>query len=289
MKFNKVYIEITNVCNLACKFCNKTKREAKFMSVQEFEKIIKEVKDFTSLIALHVLGEPMLHPKLEEFLNIVNRYNLKVNITTNGTMLESNIDTILNSKSIRQINISLHSAVQNNLDQEEYLEKVLNLVDEIHKNTDIIISYRLWNLKNLKENTVNKKILEELGRRYKIENIVKEARENEFIEIDKTMFINQDIEFEWPSLDKPIISKTGKCYGLRNQIAILVNGDVVPCCLDADGNTVLGNIFEKTLEEILNCDRAKAIVKGFEKHELIENLCMRCDYIKKFTNVDKKA
>lgn len=282
MRFSKVYIEITNVCNLNCSFCSKTTRDSKFMKVSEFEHIAREVKDFTSLIALHVKGEPLLHPNLKEILSLCEKNQLKANITTNGTLLLENIDIILNSKAIRQINISLHSAEQNTLNKEEYLKNIFMAVDQIHKNTGIIISYRLWNLKDIKENKVNKDILEALGEKYNFTNILEVAQKNEFLELDKRIFINQDIEFEWPSLEKEIISETGKCYGLRNQIAILANGDIVPCCLDANGDILLGNIFENSLNEVLESTKVKEIINGFEKHILKENLCKRCGYIKKF-------
>lgn len=283
MKFAKVYIEITNVCNLNCAFCSKTSRESRFMQISEFEHIAREVKDFTSLIALHVKGEPLLHSNLKEILSICAKYNLKVNITTNGTLLLENLDTILSSNAIRQINISLHSAEQSFLDKQEYLKNVFTSVDKIHENTKIIISYRLWNLKDIKENAVNFDILKLLGEKYNRLNIIEEAKENDFLELDKNIFINQDIEFEWPSLDKEIISEFGKCYGLRNQIAILANGDIVPCCLDANGDILLGNIFENNLKEILESVRVKKIIGGFEKHILTEDLCKRCDFIKRLT------
>lgn len=283
MKFAKVYIEITNVCNLNCTFCSKTGRESRFLKVSEFEHIAREVKDFTSLIALHVKGEPFLHPDLKEILKLCEKYELKVNITTNGTLLFKNLDIILSSRAIRQLNISLHSADQSSLNKKEYLENVFTSVDEIHNNTGIIISYRLWNLENIKENAVNQEVLEALGSKYNRPHIAVEASENDFLELDKNIFINQDIEFKWPSLDKNVISETGKCYGLRNQIAILSNGDIVPCCLDANGDILLGNIFENSIEEILESTRAKKIINGFEKHILTEDLCRRCDFIKRLT------
>ena len=208
-----------------------------------------------------------------------------MNITTNATLIDKQINIILKSKSIRQINFSLHAAEQNGLNKEKYLEQVLNAADEIHNKTDIIISYRLWNLKNIKNNSVNIELLKILGKHYKIENIVELAKKNEFLECEKNIFLNQDLEFEWPNIEREKISDCGKCYGLRNQIAILVNGDVVPCCLDSEGNIFLGNIFRNSLEEIINTSRSKAIINGFQKGKLIEELCQKCGYIKKFNNI----
>ena len=102
------------------------------------------------------------------------------------------------------------------------------------------------------------------------------------MKLSENVFLNQDIKFVWPNINGEIISEVGKCYGLKKQIAILVNGDVVPCCLDTDGDIVLGNIFNNTLEEILNSEKSKKIVDGFNNNKLIEELCKRCDFIKKF-------
>lgn len=278
-KFSKIYIEITNKCNMNCSFCTKISRKDKVMTVEEFEMVVRDASKFTSLIALHVKGEPLLHPNLKEILSISEKYNLKVNITTNATLLLKQLDTILSFPSIRQINISLHSAEQSGIDEDVYITNIFKAVDDICNKTNIIISYRLWNLENLKNNKINQNILLKLGNKYNIENIIEKAQKNEFIELDRSVFLNQDIEFEWPDINREIISKTGKCYGLRNQIGILSNGDVVPCCLDADANIFLGNIFEQSLEEILTSNRAKDIVSGFERHELVEELCQKCGFI----------
>ena len=286
-RFLKIYVEITNVCNLKCSFCSQTKRENKFMNIVEFEEICQKIEPYTNLIALHVKGEPLLNPYLNQILFLCDKYNLKVNITTNATLIDKKIDIILNSKAIRQINFSLHSAKQNGMNKEIYMDKVFKAADEIHSNTNIIISYRLWNLQDIKANSINQDILTMIGKHYKIENIVDIAKQNEFLKCDENIFLNQDIEFEWPNIQREKISDCGKCYGLRNQIAILANGDVVPCCLDGEGNIFLGNIFKSTLEEILNSQKSKNIIEGFQKGKLVEELCTKCGYIKKFNNISK--
>ena len=94
--------------------------------------------------------------------------------------------------------------------------------------------------------------------------------------------INQDFEFVWPSIENEIISEVGTCQGLRSQIAILSNGDVVPCCLDQDAEIKLGNIFEENLNDILEKKLTNEIIKGFENHKVIHNLCKRCGFRCKF-------
>ena len=279
-KFKKIYIEITNVCNLKCTFCPDTKRKKEFMEVESFKKIISKIKKYTNLITLHIKGEPLLHPKFDE---IVKNSEIPINVTTNGTLLLQNKEALSN-KMIRQINISLHSLDKNSgMNTKEYIEKIFEAIDYIHeKNLNIYISYRLWNLKNISENSQNYEILKALESKYKVENIIEKARENMFIKLDENIFLNQDIEFEWPSLDTTSEENMGTCYGARQQLGILVNGDVVPCCLDQDGVIKLGNIFEQNLDEILESERAKNMVKGFCENRVVEELCKKCGYRKRF-------
>ena len=285
-RFKKIYVEITNSCNLKCSFCPENKREKLFMRLNEFENIIKQIKDYTNLIALHVKGEPLLHPDLEKILKICEENDILVNITTNATLLEKNVDMLIASKAVRQLNLSLHSINKNeNTDIynfEQYIQSVFNATRKILKESKIIISYRLWNLENIEENSENYRILKELESEFKINDLVNIAKKEMFVKLAENAFLNQDLEFVWPSMNSNVISECGTCWGLRNQVAILVNGDVVPCCLDENGEINLGNIHKSTFEEILDTNLAKKIIKGFEENKIIHNLCKRCGFRSKF-------
>lgn len=261
--FNRIYIEITNICNLNCDFCPHTNRTKRSMTLDEFEKIIIKIKDYTRHIYLHVKGEPLMHKDLDGILKIVNKYNLNVNITTNARVLKDKLEIINNNK-VRQLNISLHSF--ESLKEIEELLKVLDKIDNSY------ISLRLWNNKD------NKEIIKLLETHY---NKKIELNKKRFTLTDK-VYLDKDILFEWPDINRQIVSTYGTCKGAKSQLAILVDGTVVPCCLDNDGIINLGNIFESTLEEILNKDRYKNIITGFNNNKLVEDLCKRCGYRNKF-------
>ena len=86
-RFQKIYIEIINRCNLSCSFCPASDRPARMMSTDEFEKIAAQVVPFTDYICLHVKGEPLMHPWLDDILSIAHQKGLKVNLTTNAVLL----------------------------------------------------------------------------------------------------------------------------------------------------------------------------------------------------------
>jgi len=143
--FKKIYIEITNICNLKCTFCPETNRKKESMCIENFEEVIRKIYKHTQLVCLHVKGEPLLHNSLKEILEILEKYNLKANITTNGTLIKEKLEFIKNSKSVRQINFSIHSITQNEKLNKQYLQNIFESAEQLD---NIIISYRLWNLQS---------------------------------------------------------------------------------------------------------------------------------------------
>ena len=282
--FKKIYIEITNNCNLKCKFCPETNRKKEFMNIENFEEIIKKVYKYTKLVCLHVKGEPLLHPKLEEILKILEKYNLQTNITTNGTLIKEKLAILKKSKVVRQINFSIHSIIQNEKLDRKYLQDIFESVEELEH---IIVSYRLWDLQTIKENDVNNEIIGEIEKHYNIQNLKEILMKNEFFKIRENIFINQDIEFVWPNVNNENIIEEGRCLALKEQIAILVDGTVVPCCLDNNGDIPLGNIFKEKLEDILYKKEALTIKKNFENGKITCKLCKTCGFLKRLEDKRK--
>lgn len=283
-KFKKVYVEITNVCNLNCNFCPKTSRKLNFMDEKEFENIINEIKPYTDYVYFHLMGEPFLNKELKTFLEISSENQLKVNITTNGTLINEVKNILLNAASLRQVNISLHSfeANEEKVDFGKYINNIIDFVKEAAEKTNIICSLRLWNLdtKYSANNTMNVDIFKLLEEEFEINCDLRESlKEKNSFKLRKNVYISMGEKFMWPSLKVEELGERAFCYGLRDQIGILVDGTVVPCCLDSDGSVPLGNIFENHLEEILNSKRAKDIYNGFSQRKAVEELCKRCGFI----------
>ncbi len=283
-KFKKVFIEITNKCNLSCDFCPKTSRQLKTNEEEDFKIILSQIATYTDYIYLHVMGEPTSHKHLGRYLELSYEAGLKVNLTTNGTLLKEVKEVLLNSKSLRQVNISLHSFESNSgaKSLDEYLEGICDFVLEASTNTSIISSIRLWNMddEELKgKNTLNRDIIKRLEDGLKLDySIEKEMGEDIGFKVANRIYLNKAKKFEWPDINGKEIGDEAFCYGLRDQIGILVDGSVVPCCLDHEGDMKLGNVFERPLEEILESDRATTIYEGFSNRKAVEKLCKTCGY-----------
>ena len=289
-QFRKIYIEITNCCNLSCRFCSIGHRPPKMMSVEMFREIADQIQQHTSHVYLHVKGEPLLHPNLAEILDICDQNSLKAVIVTNGTLLGDQGAMLLNKKAIRQINISLHcvSELHQWKEKTEYLKAVINFTQQAIEKTAIIVSLRFWNFDRLNKNQVeeNKDVFQLIEQTLAPNVQLLEALKPSIgLKISRQLYINSDYEFEWPSLTNQYVNRKGSCHGLRDQIAILADGTIVPCCLDSDGIMNLGNIKDSTLQEVFETPRAQSIYNGF-LHELrIEPLCQKCTFDKR--NIQK--
>ena len=270
-KYKKIYIEITNICNLNCSFCSIDNRKKETISIENFEKVLSKINDHTDYIYLHVKGEPLLHKKLNKILDLCEKYNKKVNITTNGTLIKEKTTELLHPI-VRQINISLHSENK----KDNYLEEIFKSVDNLENK---IIIYRFWTMNNGRLNEKSTEIVDKIKKYYDLSpEIVDKIKIENNIKLRESLYIDKKNEFIWPNLHNDYLNELGTCYALKDQIAILVDGTVVPCCLDSDGVINLGNIYEQTLEEIINSKRYQDMKIGFQNHQVSEELCKHCSF-----------
>lgn len=273
--YNKVYVEITNICNMKCSFCHGHKRAPRRMSREEFSLVLDKLVGKTKFIYYHLMGEPLTHPELAEFLKMAAASGYKSIITTNGTLLKKHGDELLNA-GLHKVNISLHSFEDGSDDS--YREYVKSLSDFAKNAARVgtIVVFRLWNRGF--DGGRNEQALRLLR-----ENIAGEWVENtRGIRICDKVYLEWGERFEWPDECAEVKGERFFCYGLKDQFGILSDGTVVPCCLDSDGVISLGNIFNEDIDSILSSPRATAMVDGFKCGKASEELCRRCGYAQRF-------
>jgi len=261
--FKKVYIEITNVCNLNCHFCLKSSRERVFMSFDKFKYILNEIKPYTDYVYFHVLGEPLMHPDFNKYVDEASK-DFFVNVTTNGFLINK-----IKTHNIRQINISLHSFDERyGVLFEDYISNIFSYADNNSKNT--YINYRLWSHSKYYD-----LLLQKLEDKYDKKIILTSGN----FKLDDNVFLSVEEEFTWPQDSTDECSNSeGVCYALKDHIAILSNGTVVPCCLDGNGVINLGNIFEKGIENIINSSNFIKLKNELSNGIRNCGLCKKCNF-----------
>lgn len=275
-RFNKIYLEISNICNLKCSFCPGTNREKHAMTEAEFSSLLPELRPWTNFLYFHLMGEPLCHPQLAHFLELAGAAGFKVILTTNGTLVRAKQQILLNASALHKINISLHAFEANDLSMPfpRYLSQCFTF-GEAAAGKKLVV-YRLWNQGGADQR--NDEILAAMEQHFPKPWIV----ERRGTRIAERIYLEYGDKFDWPDLSAPEAGEGCFCYGLRDQIGILCDGTVVPCCLDHEGDLALGNLFEANLEDILSTPRAQAIYDGFSNRIAAEELCRKCGYARRF-------
>ena len=275
-RFHKIYLEISNVCNLRCSFCPGTKRTPSIMDEDRFSVLLTKLRPWTDYLYFHLMGEPLCHPKLARYLQLAGEAGFRVILTTNGTLLQKQQKMLLEAPGLHKVNISLHAFEANDLQMPfaDYLAGCFAFGQAAQGKK--LVSYRLWNGGG--QDARNQEILSVMRRYFPGEWV----QERKGTRIGQRIYLEHGDKFDWPDWTAEDGGDKVFCYGLRDQIGVLCDGTVVPCCLDHEGDLALGNLLEMPLEAILEAPRAKAIVSGFAEGKAAEALCRKCGYARRF-------
>lgn len=284
----KLYVEITNECNLACPFCPAHSRPRAAMSRDQFRTVLDHIRGQAATLYFHVKGEPLLHPDLRAFLELAGQEGFRVRITTNGTLLAERKDALAGQPCLDRLQVSFHSLAQfSPAAAADIAKAALSAIDVLldanrKVNPRFLVSLRLWTRDDAESTAQAASLIE---RQYGLADgfVTRSLAGRNSVLIAPGIAVHAADTFVWPSLGAPETGNDGFCLGLRDQAAILADGVVVPCCLDGDGVIALGNIFSSTLSEIRAAPRARALYDGFSGRKAVEPLCRRCGYRSRFT------
>lgn len=273
----KVYLEITNVCNLSCAFCPGTRRAKRFMTLEEFQILSARLRPHTDFLYFHLMGEPLLHPELGAFLTHAGALGFKVILTTNGTLLPVREELLLSAPALHKVNISLQSFEANERGAlVPYLSACAGFARRFSEASKLCV-LRLWNQNGL--DSLNEEIEALLAQHFP--KPWPESRRSR--KLAERVYLEPGERFDWPDLSAEDRGEPCFCYGLRDQLGVLVDGTVVPCCLDHEGDIPLGNLFDQELDKIMSTEKARKIYAGFSRRRATEPLCRRCGYARRFT------
>lgn len=282
--FKRVYLEISNICNVQCSFCPLVEKDKKIMDLDDFEAILAQVAPLAEIVCLHLMGEPLAHPKFLQILEICEKYHTQIDLTTNGILIKKYSEPFVHSKCIRQVNFSLQAFKDNfpNRDIDPYLKPIFEFVKLAHATKPTLYTnFRLWNQQS--NDADNEDIFSKIEEYFEVtinRNIEVGAIKSK--NIWNRLYLHFDSRFEWPSFLLPHQGTQGRCHGTVNHIGIHADGSVVPCCLDKNAAIRLGNVKEQSLSDILNGERFINMRNGFLNGVLVEDFCQHCTFINRF-------
>ncbi len=245
------------------------------MTAQEFDLVTDRLRGRAIFLYFHLMGEPMLHPLLPDFIRMAREKGFNTVLTSNGTLPLKAMRLL--SSLPHKVQLSLHSHESNGKGiLAEYIDKVMQFaIPAAEQGTCVVL--RLWNQGG--RESENEQVMQLLEK-----YVQKPWRERpDGYRLCDNLYLEFDRKFEWPVVQQPPSSSPeGErnevfCKALHKQIGVLSDGSLVPCCMDHNGDIRLGNLFTQSLDEILNSPRAKAMVEGFRHHKATELLCRNCE------------
>lgn len=292
--FKKVYLEISNICNLKCSFCPAVERGERQVAEAEFRQRLLKVSPWAERVCLHVMGEPLAHPMFARFVEIAEEHAVPLEITTNATLLTPKLYEALINPAIKQINFSLQSFTDNfpNANPLAYLNKIFAFIDHSQQiNPEQYINLRLWNIGDPIAGKDTEFFLKQIENKFSVQiNRSVDVGFKKSKKVIGRLYLHFDSRFQWPDLKQSVRSKEGTCYGTRSHLAVLADGAVVPCCLDKEAVMTVGNLdLTDDFSEIIHAQRTQTIREGFKKGLMTEELCQRCDFAQRFKKKSDKS
>lgn len=278
-------IELSNVCNLACKVCalqltggcsNKAKRG--LIDYDIFCELIDSVKENLLLLSPYLGGESFLHPRAIEMLKYAASQNISVSMTTNGSfdhlknfgeqIGESGIDVLVFS--ISGTSQDVYSRLHRNGDLVKVIGNIKSVTALPRKKRPRVVVRYLLTPENRDDVYNLPRFTKELG-----------ADLYEIRPVDGALQLVDSLSANVPSRRSEIkaTSKSG-CFWLWSSLVVKAGGQVIPCCYDYYGVPELG-VLEKnklSVASIWNGAPIKKFRTAFYRSGTRLDCCSFCNF-----------
>ncbi|WP_317398720.1 SPASM domain-containing protein [Helicobacter bilis] len=246
------------------------------MPLALFEKIISQITNHTRLVSLHVLGDPLRVDNLSAYIDIGAYYKVRFDIVSSGAFLQEKHFSLLTQQHIHQVSFSLDALFDN-----KHLRK------EIEKYFDIILAFYEYAKIYAPNLYINLRLFGDYDYTYFLQRFPNAILQTEKrrLRLAKNFFLRFHRSFTWAALQKDskianmqIYPNMPYCFGAIKQLAILANGKVVPCCIDASANMPLGDFNTQDFSEILYSKDMKNIQDSLRTYKNLPLLCESCTF-----------
>ncbi|MBO4616105.1 MAG: radical SAM protein [Lachnospiraceae bacterium] len=286
-------------CNYSCPLCpiglKTLKREKREMSFSEFKRFLGPLKWTVEYITLYHFGEPFLSSCIDDIVEYCKRYNISVQISTNGSIFKQEVLKRLFVAGLDRLIISIDTPNENQYTVyrrggnfakvEDNIKKMTILRNEVHSNTRIVLQYML-----MKDNEDVEKMQthgKELGADEVLIKTVGIGTSVQDIESAKKFLPENDIHSRYSKVDTTqIVAKDSGfiCQYVWKRMLVCSDGTCTVCVRDQKNEVIVGNLKEeKTLRRIWNNSNYKKVREKAKKEMIYPTMCMRCPEVLKYS------
>lgn len=271
-------LEINKNCNLNCAMCNtrQSTRPNSYMDPALFEKCLQYAKKLgQKKLALHTIGEPLLHPDLETYLRLLRKYGMQIGLSTNGLLLHRRIDLLVRYKDvIGTIRFSIDGA------SKEVYEKIRTpgKFDRLVDNLDL---FRKTNAEGMPFPNVAMNSIVSTDNQHEIGYHVEFYSRYVPIQNIHLTLVNglspDNAYFFSHSILKNHIVPNRPCNQLNNVLHVLLDGRVSACCRDYNGELIFGSLQDNRPEELINNEAIRELRRMHMEDDIPADLfCADC-------------
>lgn len=284
-----ITIEPTNTCNLRCPVCEagsgRLGRTNRHMALDEFRTIIAKIGPHTNTLMFYFMGEPFLNRDAYQMIRCAKQAGIPwVTTCTNGDVVDpeqlvtSGIDEV--SFQIGGMSQETHQVYRINGN----LDRVLwALKETMRLRCKLGVKLRVCSgmiLMRHNEHEINRfyQAMKKIGvdEAIIVDPCVRTIEQGAlYLPRDKRHWYYDPQAFETGTL-RPRSVPRNTCPWIYYSMAIHANGDVVPCCRDATGKFVMGNMLTQGLDEVWNGDRFKKFRRMLFKDQSSMSICNLC-------------
>ncbi len=284
-----ITIEPTNICNLHCPVCETgagiLQRPKRNMSFEEFRIIIDKIAFHTNILMFYFMGEPFLNKDAYRMIRYAKNKGIPfITTCTNGDfvkpeeLVNSGIDEI--SFQIGGMTQETHNTyrVGSRLDRVlENLKETVRLRNQMRSAMSILCGFILMR-HNEHEIEEFKSAMTQIGvdEAVVVDPCVRTIEQaKEMLPTDEKHWYYDPVALGKGEL-KPRVIPQDECPWIYYSMTVQVNGDVVPCCRDVNGENVMGNLYVQSLEDIWNEERFINFRSKLLKKQSEIGICRLC-------------
>ncbi|MDP8228305.1 MAG: radical SAM/SPASM domain-containing protein [Candidatus Electryoneaceae bacterium] len=258
-----LWVEPSAACNLSCDGCpTAAGRGGGVMSLDNFKRLLDNIPKSVKLLNLWHRGEPLAASDFPEMVALATDRGIRTQTHTNGTLLaKAGLAQRIVRSRLNRISIGVDGP-----DQETFIHyRTGGRLSDVEEGIRALVEQRQGagskfpkifveclvgrqsadQFRRVKEMTMNWGIDSIRFKTYRVPDLSP-------VEIVVKWLPDDPKLWRYKQNNGRLIPK--KLYNICLRISwsalIAYNGDVLPCCFDAEGKFILGNIFEQPLGEI---------------------------------------
>jgi MoaA/NifB/PqqE/SkfB family radical SAM enzyme len=265
---NTVQIETTNACNASCTICthSKMKRGIGFLDFHLYTKLIDECAQFKCRnVHLHNFGEPLLDKDIAKRIRYAKQRGLeRVQLFTNGSLLSLEKSHEIVDAGLDEIKISFDGATKEEFEKLRKglsYDKVLNNIRTLYQikeraSAPLKIKIACCSTSSKDKTT---KMLEEICDEFSFGKIHNWADPENLYRGERTL------------IRKP-------CSRVWRTFTVLSDGCAALCCLDYEGDVILGDVKKSSITDIWNNPLYVSMRRHHRNAEQgLIGICKNCD------------